>query len=351
MDSNNAFRVTNNQTKKPSSLIVETGSVHEQFANISLSSEDTSSLFYRQNPKTPSQLSLRDCRIIRGASKFCRQSRRKKQSRSLKISVVLFLQILPLIQDDVDDMATSKKVITREEWEKKLNAVKLRKEDMNTLVMNFLVTEGYVDAADKFQRESGTKHILSFIYFTFYSLWCIGSEIDLATITDRMAVKKAVQNGNVEDAIEKVNDLNPENRSLIRLRTCACGYSTQIPSCSFIFSSKGKTEEALEFAQEELAPRGEENQAFLQELEKTVALLVFEDASNCPVKDLLDISQRLKTTSEVNAAILTSQSHEKDPKLPSLLKMLIWAQNQLDEKPVYPHINDLSTGQLEDPPE
>ncbi|WZZ27994.1 hypothetical protein YC2023_011395 [Brassica napus] len=190
-------------------------------------------------------------------------------------------------QDDVDDMATSKKVITREEWEKKLNAVKLRKEDMNTLVMNFLVTE----------------------------------EIDLATITDRMAVKKAVQNGNVEDAIEKVNDLNPE------------------------------TEEALEFAQEELAPRGEENQAFLQELEKTVALLVFEDASNCPVKDLLDISQRLKTTSEVNAAILTSQSHEKDPKLPSLLKMLIWAQNQLDEKPVYPHINDLSTGQLEDPPE
>uniref|UniRef100_A0A0D3AAK9 CTLH domain-containing protein n=1 Tax=Brassica oleracea var. oleracea TaxID=109376 RepID=A0A0D3AAK9_BRAOL len=172
-------------------------------------------------------------------------------------------------QDDVDDMATSKKVITREEWEKKLNAVKLRKEDMNTLVMNFLVTE---------------------------------AEIDLATITDRMAVKKAVQNGNVEDAIEKVNDLNPE-------------------------------------------------QAFLQELEKTVALLVFEDASNCPVKDLLDISQRLKTTSEVNAAILTSQSHEKDPKLPSLLKMLIWAQNQLDEKPVYPHINDLSTGQLEDPPE
>ncbi|KAF3530525.1 hypothetical protein DY000_02041395 [Brassica cretica] len=90
---------------------------------------------------------------------------------------------------------------------------------------------------------------------------------------------------------------------------------------------------------------------FLQELEKTVALLVFEDASNCHVKDLLDISHRLKTASEVNAAILTCQSHEKDPKLPSLLKMLIWAQNQLDEKPVYPHINDLSTGQLEDPPE
>ncbi|KAF3556377.1 hypothetical protein F2Q69_00013549 [Brassica cretica] len=170
-------------------------------------------------------------------------------------------------------MATSKKVITRDEWEKKLNAVKLRKEDMNTLVMNFLVTEGFVEAADKFQRESGTK-----------------PEIDLATITDRMAVKKAVQNGNVEDAIEKVNDLNPEVHTSMLLSSCLIDY-------------------------------------------------------------LLDISHRLKTASEVNAAILTSQSHEKDPKLPSLLKMLIWAQNQLDEKAVYPHINDLSTGQLETPSE
>lgn len=30
-----------------------------------------------------------------------------------------------------------------------------------------------------------------------------------------MAVKKAVQSGNVEDAIEKVNDLNPEVRMLL----------------------------------------------------------------------------------------------------------------------------------------
>lgn len=35
------------------------------------------------------------------------------------------------------------------------------------------------------------------------------AEIDLATITDRMEVKKAVQSGNVQEAIEKINDLNP----------------------------------------------------------------------------------------------------------------------------------------------
>lgn len=38
-----------------------------------------------------------------------------------------------------------------------------------------------------------------------------------------------------------------------------------------------------------------------------------------------------------------------DPKLPGLLKMLIWAQNQLDEKAAYPRINDISTATLEGP--
>ncbi|XP_031249245.1 protein GID8 homolog isoform X2 [Pistacia vera] len=231
---------------------------------------------------------------------------------------------------EIEAMALSKKVITREEWEKKLNDVKIRKEDMNKLVMNFLVTEGYVDAAEKFRMESGTEHI------------------DLATITDRMAVKKAVQCGNVEDAIEKVNDLNPE---ILDTNPQLFFHLQQQRLIELI--RNGKVEEALEFAQEELAPRGEENsflqQSFLEELERTVALLAFEDVSNCPVGDLLDISQRLKTASEVNAAILTSQSHEKDPKLPSLLKMLVWAQNQLDEKAAYPRINNLSTATLEDP--
>lgn len=56
--------------------------------------------------------------------------------------------------------SSSKKVITKEEWEKKLSEVKIRKEDVNRLVMNYLVTEGYVEAAEKFQHESGTQRIL-----------------------------------------------------------------------------------------------------------------------------------------------------------------------------------------------
>ena len=51
-------------------------------------------------------------------------------------------------------------MLTRGEWEKRLNDVKIRKEDMNKLMMNFLVTEGYVEAAEKFRMESGTERIL-----------------------------------------------------------------------------------------------------------------------------------------------------------------------------------------------
>ncbi|XP_019160998.1 PREDICTED: glucose-induced degradation protein 8 homolog [Ipomoea nil] len=80
-----------------------------------------------------------------------------------------------------------------------MDNVRIRKEDMNKLVMNFLVTEGYVEVAEKFKKESGTE-----------------PDIDLATITDWMAVKKAVQCGDVEDAIEKVNDLNHEKPQLVK---------------------------------------------------------------------------------------------------------------------------------------
>jgi hypothetical protein len=43
----------------------------------------------------------------------------------------------------------------------------------------------------------------------------VTADIDLATITDRMEVKQAVQLGNVQQAIEKTNDLNPTVRFYI----------------------------------------------------------------------------------------------------------------------------------------
>ena len=53
-----------------------------------------------------------------------------------------------------------------------------------------------------------------------------------------------------------------------------------------------RVEEALKFAADHLAERGEEDSAVLQELERTLALLAFEDPASCPFSDLLAPSHR-----------------------------------------------------------
>lgn len=53
-------------------------------------------------------------------------------------------------------MEGSKKHISGEEWERRMLGSSVRKADMNRLVMDFLVTEGHVEAARRFQLESGT---------------------------------------------------------------------------------------------------------------------------------------------------------------------------------------------------
>lgn len=119
-------------------------------------------------------------------------------------------------------------------------------------------------------------------------------------------------------------------------------------------------EEALAFAQEQLAPRGEAHPEFLELLEQTLALLAFADpaaaaASSIGAKLGLGLgddaqAQRLRVTAdELNAAILSRQSglspDEVDPKtteptLQLLFKELLWRQKKLAEKGVdFPRVN------------
>ncbi|GLC39432.1 Glucose-induced degradation complex subunit [Pleodorina starrii] len=223
--------------------------------------------------------------------------------------------------------AGSKKNIPLDVWEQKLAAVRVPKNDMNRLIMNFLVTEGYVEAARMFEKESGT-----------------APGVDLDAITDRMEVRRALQGGDVEAAMERVNDLDPE---ILESQPKLFFHLQQQRLIELIRA--GDVESALDFAQENLAPLAEENSEFLEELERTVALLAFEDTKSCPVGDLMEVAQRQKTASELNAAILQSQAQEREPRLPVLLKVLLWAQAQLDERATYPRITDLATAQLVPP--
>ena len=59
--------------------------------------------------------------------------------------------------------------------------------------MDYLVIEGYREAAENFARESG-----------------LPSPVDLDSIEHRMEIRSAVQRGQVEEAVARVNELNPE---------------------------------------------------------------------------------------------------------------------------------------------
>ncbi|KAJ1814198.1 Glucose-induced degradation complex subunit [Coemansia sp. RSA 2599] len=194
--------------------------------------------------------------------------------------------------------------------------------------MNYLIIEGYKDAAEKFSEESG-----------------LHTSVDLGSIEERMKIRYAVQTGDIKAAIERVNDLNPD-----LLDTDPRLYFHLQQQHLIELIRMGKAEEALEFAQEELAPHGEEHPELLRELEKTMALLAFDVSGNgSPLGDLLDFSHRQKTANELNAALLAAHSQPKEPKLPALLQLLAWTQDQLDEKAQYPRINNIVSAVLTDP--
>ena len=76
-----------------------------------------------------------------------------------------------------------------------LSANVLLYSDLNRLVMDYLVIEGYKTAAEEFSREAG-----------------LDSPVDFESIESRMNIREALQRGDVSEAITRVNDLNPEVR-------------------------------------------------------------------------------------------------------------------------------------------
>ena len=106
-------------------------------------------------------------------------------------------------------------------------------------------------------------------------------------------------------------------------------------------------EQVLKYAQSELSARGEENPQFLEELEQSLGLLAFDDAANCPFSELLQPSQRLKVITELNAALLASHDQEALSKLSTLMKLVLWSQDQLEKKGItFPKLTNIADGKL-----
>ncbi|KAH8301025.1 hypothetical protein KR044_011734 [Drosophila immigrans] len=214
--------------------------------------------------------------------------------------------------------------ITKEEWLQRLEQFPFKQADMNRLIMNYLVTEGFKEAAEKFQHEAELE-----------------PSVELSSLDDRILIREAVQAGRIEEATHLVNQLHPD---LLASELYLFFHLQQLQLIELIRA--GKVEEALAFAQSKLSESGEEIRF---ELERTLALLAFEKPQESPFADLLEQSYRQKIASELNAAILRCEhSEDSTPKMMFLLKLILWAQSKLDNRSIsYPSMKNLETAQVE----
>ncbi|XP_076450491.1 glucose-induced degradation protein 8-A homolog [Babylonia areolata] len=215
--------------------------------------------------------------------------------------------------------------ISKEDWMAALQSTHVTRADMNKLIMNYLITEGFKEAAEKFRQEAG-----------------VNPPVELDALDNRIRLRCLVQNGQIQEAIDEVITLYPELLDKHRYLY----FRLQQQKLIELIRNKD-TEEALNYAQTHLAERVEENPDVLTELEKTLALLAFENPENSPFGELLHISQRQKVASELNAAVLEVDA---TPELASLLKLVMWGQDELDKRKVkYPRMTDIAHGKIEDP--
>ncbi|CAG7559583.1 unnamed protein product [Fusarium equiseti] len=176
--------------------------------------------------------------------------------------------------------------------------------------------EGYPNAAANFSKEAN-----------------LAPHQETPSIIARQEIQNCIHSGNIQTAIETLNDFDPEildedkalHFSLLRLQLVEL-----IRTCNTPGSDIGP---ALKFATEQLGPRAPTNQKFLGDLEKTMSLLMFPSDNLEPeLAALLKPELRLEVADNVNRAILERQSQRRESAIRQLVRMRVWAENIARDK-------------------
>ncbi|GAO17384.1 hypothetical protein UVI_02039030 [Ustilaginoidea virens] len=212
---------------------------------------------------------------------------------------------------------TSTATPNRHNFELRVREVKSPKSDINALLLDYLTMEGYPNAAARFSKEANLQ-----------------PHQDSGSIRSRQNIQNHIHSGNIQAAIEELNELDPaildEDKALhfllLRLQLVEL-----IRSCN----ATEDISPALKFATEQLGPRAPTNPSFLEDLERTMALLLFpSDALEPRLAALLDPQLRLAAADSVNKAILEKQSARREAAIRHLVKLRVWAENTAREKGV-----------------
>ncbi|KAL8747387.1 MAG: hypothetical protein Q9190_000733 [Brigantiaea leucoxantha] len=182
--------------------------------------------------------------------------------------------------------------------------------------MDYLISEGYPSAAQKFALEAN-----------------IQPRVEVDSIRERVDIRNAIYGGEIQSAIEKINELNPQvldqdsslHFALLRLQLVEL-----IRVC--ISNPDADIMPAINFATTHLAPRAPTNPEFLEDLERTMALLIFPPDNLTPsLTALLDPDLRKDVAKRVNEALLASQGERTKARLFELVRCRAWSEQKARE--------------------
>ncbi|KAF2483142.1 CTLH/CRA C-terminal to lish motif domain-containing protein [Neohortaea acidophila] len=208
-------------------------------------------------------------------------------------------------------------------FDKSVEEMKPSKSDINWLIMDYLVSEGYPGAAEKFAQETNL---------------CPAATVE--TIRERVKIRTAIHAGKVEEAIELINDADAEildNDSLLHFQLLQLQLieiirgilannpsSQNIPAQDFL--------PAIQFATEQLSPRAPTDVNYQRALENTMALMIFQpEKMPQEFRELLDVRLREKVATDVNKAILSARGERAEAKIKQLIRARAWAEVQARE--------------------
>jgi hypothetical protein len=258
-------------------------------------------------------------------------------------------------------------------------------QDLNAIIMNYLVVEGYDKAAQAFASESKTSleqaglggpdeelldlppppadpAVVSSLESSVAAELMDTTPAIFKSARDRMEIKSLIYWGEIERAIERINDIDPYfldtykdlHFELLRLELVelirACNFPATLAAGNSTTAEvrPGDIEPALEFATNHLARRAMAagKPEFLAELERTMALLCFPPQERLPAElaYLLDPNLRQRVADEVNTLLLEKQGIPGESKLANLMRLWAWSEKMMEqaniEVPIFDELDD-----------
>ncbi|KAI0173302.1 CTLH/CRA C-terminal to lish motif domain-containing protein [Hypoxylon sp. FL1284] len=185
----------------------------------------------------------------------------------------------------------------------------MRRSAINALILDYLTLAGYPNAAAKFSAEAN-----------------LAPHQPTSAIEARQKIQAYIHRGDIESAIHTLNDYDPSildkdeplHFALLRLQLVELIRKAQ---------PGGDIGPALEFAQTQLGPKAPRTPQFLEDLEKTMSLLVFDhDKLDPSIATLLKPRLREEVAGKVNTAMLQRQHQRHDAAIRHLVQMRAWSE-------------------------